>query len=47
MNGASEVHVDVSNKKLDVQCVWSLDKLRERLVKMRKLMYAVCSLHDK
>ena len=31
----------VLNKKLQISCTWSLEKLKERLVRMRKLMYQV------
>ncbi len=31
----------VLNQKLQISCIWSLEKLKERLVRMRKLMYQV------
>lgn len=33
--------IKVTNKRLDMSCVWSVAKLKERLVRMRKLVYAV------
>ncbi|KAI0238211.1 hypothetical protein LSAT2_011159 [Lamellibrachia satsuma] len=38
--GDREALIKITNKKLGVSCVWTLTKLKERLVKMRKLMYA-------
>ena len=39
--GDHEALIKITNKKLGISCVWTLTKLKERLVKMRKLMYAV------
>jgi len=33
--------IKVVNTKYDMSCVWPLSKLKEKLVRMRKLVYAV------
>lgn len=38
--GDREALIKITNKKLGISCVWTLTKLKERLMKMRKLMYA-------
>ena len=39
--GEENTEIKITHQKWKISCIWSLDKLKGRLVRMRKLIYAV------